>query len=128
VKLIAHNERCSGCQACLLACSLENHREMTTAKAALAVEGRFPAPGTYAVRLCDQCGECAEACPEAAIHLENGVYMIQAEECSGCMTCVAVCPQEVMFEHPAMAVPIKCTLCGACVAACPREALALTPG
>ncbi|OQY03908.1 MAG: hypothetical protein B6I22_10605 [Desulfobacteraceae bacterium 4572_123] len=108
-----------------MVCGMENFREVNPSKAALRIEGRFPAPGDYRIHLCDQCGQCAEVCPVEAIYLENGVYLINEDECTGCMICVEKCPAGVLFEHKSMEVPIKCTLCGACVEACPRDALLL---
>ena len=125
MELKAIHENCSGCGICLMVCALENFREVNPSKAALRIEGRFPAPGDYRIHLCDQCGQCAEACPVEAIHLENAVYLINEEECTGCMICVEECPKGVLFEHKRMEMPIKCTLCGECVDACPRDALQL---
>ncbi len=125
MELKAIHENCSGCGICLMVCALENFREVNPSKAALRIEGRFPAPGDYRIHLCDQCGQCAEACPVEAIHLENGIYIIHEEECTGCMICVEECPNGVLFEHKSMEMPIKCTLCGECVDACPRDALQL---
>ncbi len=125
MSLIPIDENCSGCRICQVVCALENFREMNPSKAALRIEGRFPAPGDYRIHLCDQCGQCAEACPEEAIHQESGVYVIYKDECSGCMVCVEVCPWDVMIMHKRMKTPIKCTLCGQCAEACPRGALIL---
>ncbi|MBW2611905.1 MAG: 4Fe-4S binding protein [Deltaproteobacteria bacterium] len=110
MELKAIHENCSGCGVCRLVCSLENYREVNPAMAALKIEGRFPAPGDYLIHLCNQCGQCAEACPVDAIPLKNGVYLIDAIECTGCMICVQACPSGVFFEH---------------VEACPSEALQL---
>ena len=93
--------------------------------AALSIHGRFPEPGVYEIGLCDQCGVCAEACPVEAIEKENGVFLIDTEECIDCGECVQVCPHQVMFEHPQLDTPIKCTLCKACAQICPRDALIL---
>ena len=123
--LQAIHENCSGCGVCRLVCALENFREVNPAKAALRIEGRFPDPGDYRVHVCDQCGICAEVCPEEAIHLENEVYVIHVDECSGCLICMDECPHRVLFEHKTEETPIKCTLCGECVEACPREALVM---
>lgn len=106
-------------------CALENFKEMNPSKAALRIEGRFPAPGDYRIHLCDQCGICAEVCLVEAIHLENGVYVIHEDECTGCMSCVEACPNGVMVNHRGSPTPIKCSLCGECALACPREALIL---
>jgi ferredoxin len=123
LKLKANHGNCSGCGVCRLVCSLENFREVNPAMAALQIEGRFPAPGDYRIHLCNQCGQCADVCPVEAIHLENYAYIIDADECTGCMLCVDACPLGVLFEHKKRAVPIKCTLCGECVETCPRGAL-----
>ena len=45
MELKAIHENCSGCGVCRVVCALENFREVNPAKAALRIEGRFPAPG-----------------------------------------------------------------------------------
>jgi Fe-S-cluster-containing hydrogenase component 2 len=125
VELRAIHEKCSGCGTCRLACALENLEEVNPAKAALAIKGRFPAPGDYRIQVCDQCGVCAEVCPDEAIHKKGDCYLVDLDACTGCQTCVEACPHEVMFWHKSMETPIKCTLCGACVEVCPREALVI---
>lgn len=125
MKLIAQHTNCSGCGICRLVCALENFSEVCPSRAMLRIEGRFPAPGDYRIHLCDQCGQCAEVCPVEAIYLENGVYVIANDECTGCMMCVEECPRGVFFKHKHSEIPAKCTLCGACARACPREAIFL---
>lgn len=128
MELKAIHENCSGCGICLLVCALENFKEMNPSKAALKIEGRFPAPGDYRIHLCDQCGRCAEVCPEEAIYLDKGRYLIDEAQCTGCMTCVEACPHGVLLEHKSLETPFKCTLCGECVKLCPRGALVLEVG
>ena len=128
MELIAFDEKCSGCRACRLVCGLVNFQEVNPSKAALGIEGKFPAPGIFHINLCTQCGACAEACPEDAIKLERGAYLIDPDLCIGCMMCVDACPEDVMFVHPDCETPIKCTLCGACARICPREAIVLQEG
>lgn len=123
--LKAIHQNCSGCGACRLACAIANFDEVRPARALLTIEGRFPAPGDYRIHLCDQCGACAEACPEEAIEQVDGVYRVIPERCSGCMTCVDACPYGVMMTLPGDETPSKCTLCGECAAICPREAIAV---
>lgn len=119
------HQNCSGCRACLVACGLENLRQVNPAMAALAVEGRFPAPGDYRLHVCDQCGDCADACPEEAINQVDGAWLIDPDLCTNCEICVEACPHGVMFTHALLETPIKCTLCGVCAEICPRDALVL---
>lgn len=120
---IIHNERCSGCRACLLACSIANFREITTARAALRIKACFPAPGAYSIHLCDNCGECAEACPEEAIVWDGNRLALKEEDCSACGICVEACPNDVLRPDPVTGRPILCTGCGECAAICPRDAI-----
>ncbi len=124
---IIHDDRCSGCRACLLACSVANFREITTAKAALRIEARFPAPGVYRIHLCDHCGACAEACPEDAIGWDGERFVLREEDCSACGTCIEACPNDVLRPNPDTGQPILCTGCGECAAICPRDAIEVAP-
>jgi len=127
VELQTVHDKCSGCATCRLACALENFREVKPSLAVLRIEGRFPAPGDYRIHVCDQCGACAEICPEEAIHqTDSGVFLIDEDTCTGCLVCVAECPYDVIVVRGNAPAPIKCTLCGACAVACPRDAILLT--
>jgi len=125
LELIAIHENCSGCGTCRLACAIANFQEVNPSKSLLRIEARFPAPGKYRIHLCDQCGVCADNCPEDAIQLENGAFLVNSDTCTGCRICIEVCPHDVMFEQPDSDVPAKCTLCGECALTCPRDAIVL---
>lgn len=125
MELRALHENCSGCSTCRLACAIENFQEVNPSKSLLRIEGRFPAPGDYRIHLCDQCGVCADNCPEDAIIPDNGIFIVDRETCTGCLTCVEVCPHDVMFEQKDCDVPQKCILCGECARTCPRDAIVL---
>jgi len=54
--------------------------------------------------------------------------VIDREKCSGCGTCVEVCPSDVFVleaEIPQVAVPEECIECSACVDNCPVGAVIL---
>lgn len=89
------------------------------------IDARFPVPGVFEPRICDQCGTCADVCPVEAISLKEGVYVIDAEECTGCGECVEACPLKVMFMHEDSIVPIKCNLCKECIPVCTTRVLSL---
>jgi Fe-S-cluster-containing hydrogenase component 2 len=125
MRLYIDNSLCSGCRACLVACSLNLFRENNPKKAALRVLGHFPAPGTFEVKVCTQCGDCAEVCPTGAIKRNAvGAYYVDAAECNLCEACVPECPEGVMFVNSTLAEHSwKCDLCGDCVLVCGTDAL-----
>ncbi len=62
--------------------------------------GAFPAGAVYPVFHCFQeipCNPCTAVCPQKGIRTENDTitglpYFVPGTECSGCASCVAVCP------------------------------------
>lgn len=125
MRLYADNSRCSGCRACLVACSLNLFEENNPKKAALVVIGHFPAPGIFELKVCTQCGACAEVCPTGAIKQNaNGAYFVAVDECNLCEACVPECPEGVMFVKSDLAEHSwKCDACGDCVLVCGTDAL-----
>lgn len=53
--------------------------------------------------------------------------VVNAENCSGCGSCVDACPVEAieMKDDIAVVDADTCTDCGACIDACPVEAITL---
>jgi anaerobic carbon-monoxide dehydrogenase iron sulfur subunit len=124
MRLSFNHETCSGCRTCELVCSLQNLKIINPSKAMLRVTAQFPEPGRYDVHICDQCGECADACPTGAIHLVKGTWRIDMKKCDGCLACVPACPNDVVkVDDDGM--PYKCINCRQCVEVCPRDALSL---
>jgi Fe-S-cluster-containing hydrogenase component 2 len=98
MRLYVDNSKCSGCNACRVACSLNLFGENNPKKAALVIEPQFPAPGVYNVRVCTQCGDCAAVCPTEAIKQdEKGAYYVDFAECNLCGDCVAVCGTSALW-------------------------------
>lgn len=125
MRLYVDNAKCSGCRACLVACSLDLFKENNPKKAALRLIPHFPAPGVFEVKVCTQCGKCAEACPTGAIKKnERGAYYVDFAECNLCEACVPACPEDVMFVRAELTdAAWKCDLCGDCVGVCGMSAL-----
>ncbi len=125
MRLYADSTKCSGCNACRVACSLNIFGENNPKKASLVIEPHFPEDGYYRVAVCTQCRECAAVCPTEAIKLnDRGAYYVDSDECTLCEACVPVCPENVMFVRVELAQTAwKCDLCGDCVAVCGTGAL-----
>lgn len=80
--------------------------------------------GTHEIKVCIQCGICAEVCNTGMIKKNaSGVYMLNKKECVGCLMCVGFCPEQVMARSDDKCEPSKCTACGICVKACPNGAI-----
>ena len=46
-------------------------------------------------------GECVDACPFDALHLDaNGLPVVDQENCTGCANCIDACPRGVIEMHP----------------------------
>ena len=128
MRLYVENEKCSGCRACLVACSMNLFGENNPKKAALTLIPLFPEPGVYEMKVCTQCGECATVCPTDAIKQKaDGVYFVEFSECIMCEACVPVCPEGVMYLDNQLAQTAwKCDLCGDCVLVCGTSALSIS--
>ncbi len=127
MRLYADSAKCCGCRACQVACSLNLFQENNPKKGALAILGRFPAPGVYEVRVCTQCGKCAAVCPTEAIQQDaRGVYSVDFSLCTLCGACEPECPDSVMYVRSELAdAAWKCNLCGDCVKVCGTNVLSI---
>ena len=107
--MIVDLDRCVACQACVIACKIENNvpsstpesfksRQMNfrTRVVPLFKGGKYPNPRVdiYPV-LCNQCDNppCVAACPTGATYQRpDGIVLVDWEKCIGCRYCMATCP------------------------------------
>ena len=107
--LVIDLDRCVACQACVIACKMENNVPVSTPQSSrnrrmtlrvrvvpLTHAGQYPNPslGIYPVQ-CNQCDNppCVAACPTGATYKRaDGIVLINWEKCIGCKYCMAVCP------------------------------------
>lgn len=45
-------------------------------------------------------GTCVKACPFDAIHIADGIAVVDKEKCKACSKCIAVCPKQLIELHP----------------------------
>ncbi len=131
--------RCTGCQACAIACTIENGLAFGSSWRRIDTynESRHPASPSWHLSLaCNHCAEapCMTSCPALAIRRDTatGAVLIEEDACVGCGYCVWACPYDAPRYDPAAGVMRKCTLCNhrfqdgsdpACVSHCPTGAL-----
>ena len=134
---------CTGCDACRLACTIENELGWGRSWRTVSTynEPRHPAaPQFHISHACFHCADapCETACPARAIarNEATGAVLIDAAKCIGCGYCGWVCPFDAPLFDEEAGVMTKCTFCDhrlavglapACVALCPTGALGSRP-
>ncbi len=121
--LVIDLDRCTACQACVVACKHENNVPFSTPAASnsgrlltwiqlVAVETRSHGPATPMPLMCQQCDRppCTDVCPTSATYLNaEGIVAQIYARCIGCRYCTNACPYSVKlfnWQTPAWPEPM----------------------
>ena len=115
-------ERCIGCNACTVACKIENNstgywiRVLTqNADQKDTPSGQFPdLKMEWIPLLCNHCSNppCVDACPnEALVKREDGPVILIENNCNGCQACINACPYDVIHYNEQKNIIEKCYFC-----------------
>ena len=97
---------CTGCNACMAACAIENQTPFWSDKWRTKVhdiskgEGDADAARIFFPRLCNHCDNppCVTVCPTGATYkLDNGIVDVDDEICMGCQACTMACPYDERY-------------------------------
>ncbi|MEN8137486.1 MAG: 4Fe-4S dicluster domain-containing protein [Bacteroidota bacterium] len=141
---IFDENKCVGCEACVVACinenglqEPENWRNINKSNA-----NKIPGLGLFNFSMsCNHCEEavCMDNCPAEAYSrsLLTGAIIHEADKCIGCQYCTWNCPYDAPKYSFAEGVVSKCNFCEqrliqneqpACVSTCPTGALDFSSG
>lgn len=128
--LVIHPEKCTGCHACEMICSLthENECDLNLSRIGIMKTNGGGTNENLPI-VCQQCYDpiCAEVCVMGAIsRTEQGALVVNEDLCVGCKTCVIACPLGGVLYHYIKGCAMKCDHCGGdpeCVKSCLYGAL-----
>ena len=118
ISLNIDHDLCWGCKTCEVACKQENRAPDGVKLISVSEDGPRQINGelsfTYEVILCRHCDEppCVDACvDEAIIKRDDGIVVLDMEQCTGCQGCISACPYDSIEFDDGEGVARKCNLC-----------------
>ncbi len=103
--MVIDTNRCVGCDACTLACKVQNGTPpgVLLARVLEKEEGKYPnVKRTYLPVLCFHCQDpaCVEACPSKALSKRpDGIVVVDKDRCCGVKACMAACPYDALHFY-----------------------------
>ncbi len=108
---------CVGCNACAVACKMENDTPHNCFSTWVDSWDAGAYPEVYRAnlpKLCNHCDNpaCQTVCPTGATFTtDEGVVLVDPERCIGCKYCMAACQYQVRWQDPDTGTVSKCTFC-----------------
>ena len=93
-------DKCTNCMACAKACPRGLITSVPVSKkvhVACANLDKGKAAMSVCSNSCIGCGLCVKECKKDAIHVVNGVAVIDYEKCVSCKLCTKVCPRDAIL-------------------------------
>jgi len=117
-------EQCTGCQSCMLACSLAKEGTHSLSRSRIQVS-RDEENADFRPQVCIQCEAkfCIAACPVSALETNEitGAVIVNKTVCTGCRLCATACPHGGIQFDTGSHSPLICDLCDgtpACIETC----------
>ena len=93
-------EKCTNCGACMNVCPRHLISSVGVSKK-VHVMCMNQDKGKAAMNVCSNscigCGLCEKECKKDAIHVVNGVAVVDYDKCIGCKLCTKVCPRDAII-------------------------------
>jgi tetrathionate reductase subunit B len=109
--------KCVGCQACTVACGIENATPVGYFRTFVTVEEISVGSQirrSIIPRTCNHCANaaCVKVCPTKATYKRaDGIVVVDNTRCIGCGYCVQTCPYQARFINPVTRTADKCSYC-----------------
>ena len=94
-------DKCTNCMACAKACPrkliVSVPASAKKVKVACANKDKGKAAMSVCSSACIGCGLCQKECKKDAIHVVDGVAVVDYDKCIGCKLCTKVCPRDAIL-------------------------------
>ena len=98
---VVDKDKCTACMACIKACPRHLITLVPASEKKVHVACANLDKGKAAMSVCSQscigCGLCEKECKKDAIHVVNGVAVVDYDKCIGCKMCTKVCPRDAIL-------------------------------